>query len=231
MSCMCIEKSIGCMEGRCATFSINGILDDIQSIEFGVLGTWSNEIMDSLASYLYEREFKTIDEFYGSFDYFVSSDDDFLRRRVLMDKFKYIQEKMTDILKKRIGYSDKNEAIIRIEKAEYKIDFKKRTISHTIDNEPNKGRYYMNYGAQVKDLEYFFLKDPFLEEPIIEISHGVTTNNIHVHIYDEDMVKRTELCSFYINDRYVDEPDLEFSRLDAILAFDFGDSDSDIEFE
>lgn len=228
--CKCNEKSIRCMEGRCDTFSIKGILDNIQDIDFGVLGTWSNKIIDSLSSDLYESEFKKIDEFYGTFDYFINSDDNILRRRVLMDKFKYIQEKMTDILKERICYSDKDEAIIRLEKAEYKIDFKKRTISHTIDTGTNKDIYYMNYGAQVKDLEYFFLKDPFLEEPVIQIGHGNTTNIINVHIYDEDMVI-TKLCSFYLNHKYIDEePDLEFSRLDSILVFDFGDSSDEEPF-
>lgn len=125
------------MEGRCATFSIKGILDDIQSIDFGILGLWSNEIIDSLVSDLYERDLKTIDEFYGTFDYFINSDDDVLRRRVLIDKFNYIKVKMTD-----------------------------------------------------------------------------------------------KLCSINLNDRYIDEePDLQFSRLDSILVFDFGDSDSDIDID
>ena len=127
------------MEGRCATFSIKGILDDIQSIDFGILGLWSNEIIDSLVSDLYERDLKTIDEFYGTFDYFINSDDDVLRRRVLIHKFNYIKVKMTD-----------------------------------------------------------------------------------------------KLCSININlnDRYIDEePDLQFSRLDSILVFDFGNSDSETDID
>ena len=48
--------------------------------------------------------------------------------------------------------------------------------------------------------------------------------------HDEDMVI-TKLCSFYLNHKYIDEePDLEFSRLDSILVFDFGDSSDEEPF-
>ena len=105
--CTCDEKNIRCIEGRCPTFSINGILEDIQAIDFGCFAGWDNKTIDSLAADLYKKELKTISEFYDTFEYFISSDDYILRRRVLMDKLKYIQVNMPDILKKQTGYCDK----------------------------------------------------------------------------------------------------------------------------
>jgi len=201
--CKCNEKTITCQEGRCSTFSIEGILDDIESIDFGVLGTWDNNILDSLAKELYQTRFKTIDEFYYEFDYFIRNDDDSLRRKVLIDKFDYIQAKMTEILKQRIGYSEKDEAVIKIQNLEYKIDFKKRRISHTVENGlearyyiDDHSRYYINYGAQVNDIEYLFSNDP-----MIYIGNGVRTNVIHIY----RQYISAPICSFYLNQRYIDD--------------------------
>jgi hypothetical protein len=105
--CTCIEKNIRCIEGRCPTFSIKGILDDIQAIDFGCFAAWDNKTIHSLATDLYKKDLKTISEFFDSFEYFISSDDYILRRRVLMDKLKYMQVNMPDILKKQTGYSEK----------------------------------------------------------------------------------------------------------------------------
>jgi hypothetical protein len=162
---------------------------------------------------LYEKDFKTISEFYGTFDYYINSDDNILRRRVLMDKFNYIQAKMTDILKEKIGYKDK--ANIKIENLEYTIDFKKRTISHTIENGPDKGAYFTSYGPQVKDIEYLFSRD-------FMCVIGPKSTIINVH---EKGSFTNPICSFYINDMYIDEePNFVFSRLDSNIVFDFGDS-------
>lgn len=105
--CVCEEKNIRCIEGRCPTFSINGILDDIQAIDFGCFAAWDNKTIHSLATDLYKKDLKTISEFFDTFEYFISSDDYILRRRVLMDKFKYLEVNMPDILKKQPGYSEK----------------------------------------------------------------------------------------------------------------------------
>jgi hypothetical protein len=72
--CTCDEKNIRCIEGRCPTFSINGILEDIQAIDFGCFAGWDNKTIDSLAADLYKKELKTISEFYDTFEYFISRD-------------------------------------------------------------------------------------------------------------------------------------------------------------
>ena len=217
--CKCEDNTMSCVEGRCPTFSIERILDNIQSIEFAVLGTWNYKTLDSLSEDLYQRSSNTISEFYQTLNYYIESDYDTLRCRVLYEKFNYIQAKMTCILKNKIGYEDKNEAIIKIENLEYKIDFKTRTISHTT----KKGcKYYTNYGEHVKDLEYFFLEDP-----MIHIEHGMSINIIHIFHKDRNI---NPFCSFYLNGKYIDEESsLNFSRLEYILVYDFGDS-SDEEY-
>ena len=190
--CDCEEKTITCAKGRCPTFTILGITNKIIHIDFESLLFWDYDILDSLSLALYdEPEFGedflpklTIHCFYKGFEDYINNPQnyDFLTNRVLKDKFNYIEEKLTDILKERIGCVDKDEVSVSIpyfgtnENMEYKINFNSRTISHNdIKSEDRKGRYYTKYESDVKNIEYFFTDDPS-----IRLGCGSRTNTIRI---------------------------------------------------